>query len=105
LTFGEAGLPKLAPGQRVHLFFDAFPYQRYGVVKAKLDWVSPSAVLSSQGQRFVGLASIDETEMSKPHRLALMVGMGGQARILVGQRTMIEYAFEPIRQLRENLRD
>jgi multidrug resistance efflux pump len=105
LTLGEAGLPKLASGQRVRLFFDAFPYQRYGIVNATLDWVSPSAVSSLQGQHFVALASLDKTELTKPRRLALRVGMGGEARIVVGQRTMIEYAFEPIRQLRENMRN
>ena len=105
LTLGEAGLPKLSSGQRVRLFFDAFPYQRYGIVNATLDWVSPSAVSSPGGQHFSGFASLDKTELTKPHPLALRVGMGGEARIVVGQRTMIEYAFEPIRQLRENMRN
>ena len=105
LALGEAGLPKLNSGQKVLLFFDAYPYQRYGVVNARLNWTSPSAVTSPQGQRFVGLASLEENALKKPRRLALMVGMGGEARIVVGQRTMIEYAFEPIRQLRENMRD
>jgi HlyD family secretion protein len=105
LTLSEAGLPQLKSGQRVRLFFDAFPYQRYGVVNAKLDWVSPSAVSSPQGPHFVALASLDQTELTKKQPLALRVGMGGEARIVVGERTMIEYAFEPIRQLRENMRD
>ena len=105
LRLSEAGVPKLASGQRVRLFFDAFPYQRYGVVNAKLDWVSPSTVSTAQGQHFAGLASLDETELTKRNHLALRVGMGGEARIVVGQRTMIEYAFEPIRQLRENMRN
>jgi multidrug efflux pump subunit AcrA (membrane-fusion protein) len=105
LTLSEAGVPKLASGQRVRLFFDAFPYQRYGVVNAKLDWVSPSTVSTAQGQHFAGLASLEETELTKRNHLALRVGMGGEARIVVGQRTMIEYAFEPIRQLRENMRN
>lgn len=105
LTLSEAGLPQLKSGQRVRLFFDAFPYQRYGVVNAKLDWVSPSAVSSPQGPHFVALASLDQTELPKKQPLALRVGMGGEARIVVGERTMIEYAFEPIRQLRENMRD
>ena len=105
LTLGEAGLPKLASGQHVRLFFDAFPYQRYGIVNATLDWVSPSAVSSPQGPHFVGLASLDKTDPAKRRPLALRVGMGGEARIVVGQRTMIEYAFEPIRQLRENMRN
>jgi HlyD family secretion protein len=105
LTLGEAGLPRLASGERVRLFFDAFPYQRYGVVNAWLDWVSPSAVSSNQGPRFVALASLDEKELTQLHRLAFRIGMAGEARIVVGQRTIIEYAFEPIRQLRENMRD
>ena len=104
LVVSEAGLPKLAVGQRVRLFVDAFPYQRYGVVNAKLDWVSPSAVTSSEGLHFIALASLDNSE-SRRRPLPLRAGMGGQARIVVGQRTMIEYAFEPIRQLRENMHD
>jgi multidrug efflux pump subunit AcrA (membrane-fusion protein) len=106
LTLAEAGLPKLAIGQRVRFFFDAFPYQRYGAVNAKLDWISPSTVSSTEGPHFVALASLDQASMpSRRHPLSLRVGMGGQARIVVGQRTMIEYAFEPIRQLRENMRE
>jgi len=105
LILSEAGLPKLASGQPVRLFFDAFPYQRYGVVNATLDWVSPSAVSSPQGQHFVGLASLNKIEPSRRRPLALRVGMGGEARIVVGERSIIEYAFEPIRQLRENMRN
>lgn len=105
LTVNETAVPKLKSEQRVRLFFDAFPYQRYGVVNARLDWVSPSAVSTPQGQHFAGLASIDETEVTKKNHLALRVGMGGEARIVIGKRTMIEYAFEPIRQLRENMRN
>jgi multidrug efflux pump subunit AcrA (membrane-fusion protein) len=104
LLLSEAGLPKLAVGQRVRFFFDAFPYQRYGAVDAKLNWISPSAVLTSDGSHFVGLASLEENK--KPHsKVQPRVGMRGQARIVVGRRTLIEYAFEPIRQLRENIRE
>jgi multidrug resistance efflux pump len=106
LTLSEAGLPKLAIGQRVRFFFDAFPYQRYGAVSAKLDWISPSAVSSPEGPHFVALASLDPTDgPARKRALPLRVGMAGQARIMVGQRTLIEYAFEPIRQLRENMRE
>jgi multidrug resistance efflux pump len=106
LTLSEAGLPKLAVGQRVRFFFDAFPYQRYGAVSAKLEWISPSAVSSPEGPHFVALASLDQADLSAHKRpLSLRVGMAGQARILVGRRTLIEYAFEPIRQLRENMRN
>jgi multidrug efflux pump subunit AcrA (membrane-fusion protein) len=106
LLVAETGLPRLAVDQRTRLFFEAFPYQRYGTVNAKLDWISPSAITSPEGGRFVAVASIDEPDLNSRRRpLALRVGMKGTARIMVGRRTPIEYAFEPIKQLRENMRD
>ncbi len=105
MIISEAGLPKLAVAQRVRYFFEAFPYQRYGAVNGKLDWISPSAVTSSDGPRFVALASLDRLAIpaGAGHFLPLRVGMKGEAHIIVGSRTMIEYAFEPVRQLRENM--
>ena len=106
MTLNQAGLPKLAIAQRIRYFFQAFPYQRYGTVAGKLDWISPSAVTSSDGSHFIALGSLDRSEISTRtgQSLPLRVGMKGEAHIIIGGRTMIEYAFEPIRQLRESLR-
>ena len=105
MIINETGLPKLAIAQRVRYFFEAFPYQRYGAVNGKLDWISPSTVTSSEGPRFVALASLDRSAIPSGagQFLPLRVGMKGEAHIIVGSRTMIEYAFEPVRQLRENM--
>src|SRR5438093_392707 len=106
MTLNEAGLPKLAVAQRIRYFFDAFPYQRYGAVTGKLDWISPSAVTTTDSSHFVALGSLDRYEISPRtgQVLPLRVGMRGQAHIIVGGRTLIEYAFEPIRQLRESMK-
>jgi multidrug efflux pump subunit AcrA (membrane-fusion protein) len=106
LVLKEAGFPRLAVAQKVRYFFEAFPYQRYGAVNGKLDWISPSAISSSEGPRFVALASLEKTTMpaGSGKALPLRVGMKGEAHIIVGGRTMIEYAFEPVRQLRENIK-
>src|SRR5437762_1102727 len=106
MTLNEAGLPKLAVAQRIRYFFDAFPYQRYGAVTGKLDWISPSAVTTTDGTHFVALGSLDRYEISPRagQTLPLRVGMRGDAHIIVGGRTLIEYAFEPIRQLRESMK-
>jgi HlyD family secretion protein len=106
MTLNEAGLPKLAVAQRIRYFFQAFPYQRYGAVTGKLDWISPSTVTTSDGSHFVALGSLDRSVISpRPGQiLPLRVGMRGDAHIIVGGRTLIEYAFEPIRQLRESMR-
>src|SRR6266705_2070990 len=106
MTLNETGLPKLAVSQRVRYFFEAFPYQRYGAVTGKLDWISPSAVTTTDGTHFVALGSLDRYEISPRagQVLALRVGMRGNAHVIVGGRTLIEYAFEPIRQLRESMK-
>ena len=106
MTLTEAGLPRLAVAQRVRYFFEAFPYQRYGTVTGKVDWISPSTVTTTDGSRFVALGSLDQYEMPSRagHALPLRVGMKGDAHIIVGGRTLMEYAFEPIRQLRESMK-
>jgi multidrug resistance efflux pump len=101
----EQGLSRVAVGQRVLLFFEAFPYQRYGTIPGTLVWISPAAVASTEGQNFIALVSPGQTFMRASQTMRpLQVGMKGEARIVVGQRRLIEYAFEPIRQLRENMR-
>jgi multidrug resistance efflux pump len=106
MTVNETGLPRLAVAQRVRYFFEAFPYQRYGTITGKVDWISPSAITTTEGSRFVALGSLDRYEMSPRagQALPLRVGMRGDAHVIVGGRTLIEYAFEPIRQLRESMK-
>ena len=104
LQLPESGLPRLEPRQRIRLLFDAFPYQRYGVVTGAIDWISPAAVSTAGESEFIGVASIDETEIrSGRSAFPLQAGMRGQARITVGRRALIEYVVEPLRQMRENL--
>ena len=102
LTLSEVGLPKLAVSQKVRYFFEAFPYQRYGAVNGKLDWISPSAVMAPDGPHFMALASLDPAHAGGKS-LPLRVGMRGEAHIVVGGRSPIEYVLEPIHQLRENM--
>jgi multidrug resistance efflux pump len=101
LALNESGMAKLNVNQPVRFFFEAYPYQRYGAVGGKLDWVSPSAVAGNNGANFVALASIDET-LNRRH-LLLRPGMKGEARIRVGSRTLLQYAFEPFQHLSDKM--
>jgi multidrug efflux pump subunit AcrA (membrane-fusion protein) len=104
LLVQEEGLPRLAPGERVRLFFDAFPYQRYGTVTGRLDWISPATVAFEGVRSFTAVASLDQHVIKiLGQNLPLRVGMKGESRVIVGSRTLFEYAFQPVRQLRENL--
>jgi multidrug resistance efflux pump len=105
LVLKESAMARLQAGQRLRFFFDAFPYQRYGSVTGHLDWITPAAVSSKDTSQFMAAASLDTTMLPGAGTpLPLRVGMKGEARIVVGSRTLAEHIFEPIRQLRENMR-
>ena len=105
LRLDESALARLEAGQRVRFFIEAFPYERYGSVTGRLDWITPAAVSARDTSQFMAVASLDQTTLRGAGKtLSLRVGMKGEARILVGSRTLVEHIFEPIRQLRENLR-
>lgn len=105
LQLEERGMARLREGQHVKLLFDAFPYQRYGVVNGALNWLSPAAIMTDGEERFVAHVVPEALEIGQGEKAQpLRAGMRGEARIQVGRRTLIEYAFEPIRQLRENMR-
>ncbi len=104
LNLPETALARLEPRQHVRFLFDAFPYQRFGAVTGTLDWISPAALVRQKESDFVALASLDRREIvtgrdSHP----LRPGMTGTARVTVGRRSLIEFAFEPLRKIRENL--
>lgn len=104
LTVPQTGLAQIRPGQSVKLLYTAFPYQRYGVHNATVRWTSPAAVNVNDVPSFRVFAELEEDSVNvggQPR--PLMAGMGGNARVVVGSRSAISYAFEPLRQLRENL--
>jgi multidrug efflux pump subunit AcrA (membrane-fusion protein) len=95
---------KVKSGQGVKLRYEAFPYERYGVRYATVHWVSSAGVDGKDGPAFRALAGLaEETIRIDGQVRPLLAGMGGRAAIVVGRRSLISYAFEPLRQLRENL--
>lgn len=105
LLLGERALALVAIDQRVRLFFDAFPYQRYGTITGRLRWISEAAVSTAAGNQFVATASLDRTSFRIADRShPLQAGMTGNARVVVGSRTLAENLIEPLRRLREETR-
>ena len=101
LLVPQAGIPRLVVGQRVRLFLDAFPYQRHGTLPAKITWLSPAPVSVEGKLHFIATA---ELEPEPGSTLAVLPGMDGEARVLVGRRTLAERALEPLNALRERMR-
>jgi len=106
LSVAEQGVPRLREGLPVKLYLEAFPYQRYGTSHGVLEWISPATIASAAGEEFVAYVHVDKLTMNvRGEARPLRAGMRGEARVTVGQRSLIEYAFEPLRRLRENMVD
>lgn len=104
LTAPESGMPRLRLGQPVQLFYQAFPYERFGTGRGTIRWISPAAVASGNEGHFVVHATLDAQTLGAPGAARMLrAGMSGEARVVVGRRTLIEYVFEPLRKLRENV--
>jgi membrane fusion protein len=101
----QSGLSQVKAGQPVKLRYDAFPYQRYGVRFATVRWVGPGGLAGSSNDIASFRAVLDLAEDSIKVRgvpRPLLAGMQGRADVIVGRRSLVSYAFEPIRAVREN---
>lgn len=101
----QSGLSQVKAGQPVKLRYDAFPYQRYGVRFATVRWVGPGGLPGNAADATNFRAVLDLAEDSIRVRgipRALLAGMQGRADVIVGRRSLVSYAFEPIRAVREN---
>jgi hypothetical protein len=103
LTVPQSGTARVRPGRGVKLLYDAFPYGRYGIRYGTVRWVSPASVNTENNPGFHAFADIeDEAIMVDGQPLPLRAGMRGTAKIVLGKRSVISYAFEPLRQLKES---
>jgi membrane fusion protein len=103
LVLPQSGLPQVHAGQGVKLRFDAFPYQRFGVQYGTVKWLGPSGIAGPDQGGFRALVELrrDSIRVKGVWR-RLLPGMGGDGDIVVGRRSLVSYAFEPIRALKES---
>jgi multidrug efflux pump subunit AcrA (membrane-fusion protein) len=100
LQIPQAGIGRIRNGQGVRLMYDSFPYQQFGVKFGALCWISPTA----STETFRAIAEIEaENVMVLGQPTPLKAGMGGRAEVVIARRSLISFALDPIRQLRENM--
>ena len=94
-AFLRVGLP-------VKLKFNAFPYQRYGLIEGTLDSISPATKASPQTKQpvYEGRVSlVRDYYMVGDTRYPLRYGMTATAEIVVRQRRVIDLALDPFREV------
>jgi membrane fusion protein len=100
MTVPQEATAQVRSGQPVRLFYTAFPYQRYGAQAGTVRAVTPLA--GDAGLTVLADLGRETIAVNGEPRL-LHAGMTGQARVIVGRRTLFSYVFEPVRAVRENL--
>ena len=92
----------LREGLPVKLKFNAFPYQRYGVIEGILEYVSPATKPASQTKQPVYEARIslerDYYQVAET-KYPLRYGMTAAVEIVVRERRLIDLAVDPFRQI------
>lgn len=100
----ESGFIKV--GTPVKIKFDAYPFQDYGIVSGKVQWISPdSKVIESNGSK----AEVFEVDVSLDHdyiqngesRIPLTLGQTAIVEVVVRQRRVIDFIIDPFKQLQK----
>lgn len=89
-------------GQLVKLSIDAFPYQQFGTIQARISSIpgAPISAADAQGNAvpvYIAIAEIDAPYImafGKKHRL--LSGMTLRARITTRNQSLFEWLFEPL---------
>lgn len=89
------------PGQEVRLSLDAFPFERFGTVSARLRSVA-GAPTSEQNAAANDATYVATATLRAPYVVAfgerrpLLPGMTFQARVVTERRSLIQWLFEPL---------
>jgi hemolysin D len=109
ISSADIGLTRV--GDPVRLKLEAFPFQQYGVIDARLRTISadafPREAAQGGGVTFRARAELLTTAPANaPSGVRLSPGMTGTAEIIVGRRTVLSYFLYPvIRLLDESIRE
>lgn len=97
-----AAIGFLEPGQDVSLSIDAFPYQRFGTVPARITSIASAPVERSDASGNLTPVFLVVASLRRSHVNAfgsdreLIAGMTLSARITTEEQSLIEWLFEPI---------
>lgn len=91
-------------GMPVKVKFDAFPFQDYGIVEGKVNWISPDTKSTDTPQGKVESFEV-EIVLNQLHiqtptkRVELVPGQTATAEVIVRQRRVIDFILDPFKKL------
>ncbi|PID41987.1 MAG: hypothetical protein CR981_02745 [Proteobacteria bacterium] len=89
----------LQVGQRVKIKFHAFPYQRFGFLSGKLQYLSNKALSNQAGNSlYRGTVRLDKDHfLINSKKVPIRFGMNADAEIIVQRRRLIDFIIDPLR--------
>lgn len=101
----ESGFMKV--GMPVKIKFDAYPFQEYGIVEGKVNWISPDSKARETLQGNIETYELEIT-LKQPYikngdkHIPLTAGQTATAEVIVRQRRMIDYMLDPFKKLQKS---
>lgn len=92
----------LKEGLPVKMKFNAFPYQRYGLINGRLEFISPATKISAQSKQpvYEGRVALEKDHYQIAEtKYPLRYGMTATAELVVRERRLIDLALDPFRQI------
>jgi hemolysin D len=92
----------LREGLAVKLKFNAFPYQRYGLINGTLEYISPATKPAPQTKQpvYEGRVALERDHyLVADKKYPLRYGMNANVEIVVRERRLIDLALDPFRQV------
>lgn len=92
----------LREGLPVKLKFNAFPYQRYGVIDGKLEFISPATRPAAKDKQpvYEGHVTLERDHYTVANNsYPLRYGMTATAEVVVRERRLIDLALDPFREV------
>jgi hemolysin D len=97
----EAGFARV--GMPVHIKLDAYPYQEFGMISGRVQSISPDAQTDPKlGEVYKLKIKLDRSYiLSNGRPIPLKIGQTANAEIVIRQRRIMSFLFDPIEQLRK----
>ncbi|MBG1260823.1 HlyD family efflux transporter periplasmic adaptor subunit [Nostoc commune] len=101
----ESGFMKV--GMPVKIKFDAYPFQEYGIVEGKVNWISPDSKAMETPQGNIETYELEIT-LQQPYikngdkHIPLTPGQTATAEVIVRQRRMIDYMLDPFKKFQKS---
>jgi HlyD family secretion protein len=96
----------LKVGMPVKVKFDAFPFQDYGVVQGRVNWISPDSKIQTSDRGNVETYEL-EISLAQPYiqtanrRIPITPGQTATAEVVIRQRRVMDFILDPFKKLQQ----